>query len=462
MLNFESKKGVEFCDGLTRRDFLRVGSLAAGSVGLSLAGLTQLQQAGAAEKSGDINCIILFLVGAPSHLDTWDLKPNAPDTVRGPFKPIKTNVSGIEIGEHFPLMAKMADHYALVRSVYHKAAPIHETGHQMMQTGYLFRGSQEYPHYGSVVSHLQGRRDKGLPPFMVLPGPIGNTGVSVSHGQSAGYLGTKHEPFFLRGDAAAKGYQIADINAPAGIDPARLKARKELLEAVDGVHRAFDATEESRSRDNAYEQAFGLIFADKAKKAFDIAGEKDDVRAGYGRNTFGQSCLLARRLVEHGVRLVTVNMFDTVFNEITWDCHADGGSLAVTLDDYKQTLCPMFDLAYTALLEDLKQRGMLKNTLVVAMGEFGRTPQINPRGGRDHWPGVWTVLFAGAGVRGGQVVGASNARGEEPKDRPVSPAEVAATIYKGLGIDLNTRLPGPENRPLPIIEAEPVDELFRG
>jgi uncharacterized protein (DUF1501 family) len=459
MLTFEGKKGVHFCDGLTRRDFLRVGALTAGAVGLSLADLASLH--GAAGKSSDLNCIILFLVGAPSQLDTWDLKPGAPDTVRGPFKPIKTNVPGIEIGEHFPLMAKMADRYALVRSVYHKAAPIHETGHQMMQTGYLFRGGQEYPHYGAVVSHLRGRKTDGLPPFVILPSPIGNTGVSVSHGQTAGYLGAKHEPFFLRGDAAAEGFQIADLHAPAGVDPARLKNRKALLDAVDTAHRAFDATEDSRSRDNAYEQAFGLIFAEKAKKAFDIASEKEDVRARYGRNTFGQSCLLARRLVEHGVRLVTVNMFDTVFNEITWDCHADGGSLAVRLDDYKETLCPMFDVAYTGLLEDLKQRGMLENTLVVAMGEFGRTPQLNPRGGRDHWPGVWSVLFAGGRVKGGQVVGSSDKTGAEPKDRPVDPAEVAATVYRGLGIDLNTRLPGPEGRPMPITEAEPIDELFR-
>jgi uncharacterized protein (DUF1501 family) len=154
-------------------------------------------------------------------------------------------------------------------------------------------------------------------------------------------------------------------------------------------------------------------------------------------------------------------MFDTVFNELTWDCHADGGSLATTLTDYKETLCPMFDNAYTALLSDLQQRGMLQNTLVVAMGEFGRTPQLNPRGGRDHWPGVWSILFAGGNVRGGQVIGASDRSGAEPRDRPVSPAEVAASVYRGMGIDLNSRLPGPENRPMPIIEAEPVEELFR-
>jgi uncharacterized protein (DUF1501 family) len=237
-------------------------------------------------------------------------------------------------------------------------------------------------------------------------------------------------------------------------DPARLTGRNALLDAVDAAHRRFDA-------DGAAEKAFGLLFSAKTKKAFDLAAEKAPLRDRYGWNTFGQSCLLARRLVEHGTRLVTVNMFDTVFNEVTWDCHADGGSLAVTLDDYRNILCPMFDLAYTALLDDLHLRGLLSNTLVVAMGEFGRTPQLNARGGRDHWPGVWSILFAGAGIKGGQVVGSSDRQGAEPKDRPTSPAEVAATVYRALGINPGTRLPGPDNTPVPLVEARPVEELFR-
>jgi uncharacterized protein (DUF1501 family) len=436
MLEFQGKKGVEFCDGLSRRDFLRAGALGAGAVGLSLA---DLARAGTAGK--DVNCILLFLVGGPSQLDTWDLKPDAPDDIRGPFRPIRTNVPGVEIGEHFPLMARRADRFALVRSVFHRAAPIHETGHQLMQTGRLFRGGQEYPHYGSVVSQLRGPREEGVPPFVVLPAPIGNTGVSVNHGQGAGHLGRGHEPVVL-----------------SGLDPARLTGRKALLDAVDGAHRAFDAAGEC---DGAAEEAFSRVFSGRAKQAFDVAAEGTDLRSRYGRNTFGQSCLLARRLIEGGVRLVTVNMFDTVFNEVTWDCHADGGSLASNLNDYRDTLCPMFDAAYTALLDDLEQRGLLENTLVVAMGEFGRTPQLNPRGGRDHWPGVWSVLFAGGGVKGGQVIGASDRHGAEPKDRPVTPAEIAATVYRGLGIDPETRLPGPDNRPLPLAEAAPVAELFR-
>jgi uncharacterized protein (DUF1501 family) len=194
-----------------------------------------------------------------------------------------------------------------------------------------------------------------------------------------------------------------------------------------------------------------------------IANAKSELRRRYGNNSFGQSCFLARRLVEHGVKFVTVNMFDTVFNNITWDCHADGGALATTLDDYKTTLCPMFDRAYTALLEDLQQRGMLETTMVVAMGEFGRTPHMNSRGGRDHWPGVWSVLFAGGKVQGGQVIGSSDRFGAEPSDRPVTPAEIAASVYTGMGIDIQkTRIPGPENRPIPLVDAAPIEELFRG
>ena len=384
--------------GISRRNFLQAGGLAAG---YSLSNL-----AAARERHQDINCILLFLVGGPSQIDTWDPKPHAPDSIRGPFRPIHTNVPGIQICEHFPCMARMAHRYAIIRSVHHEAAPIHETGQQLMQTGHLFRAEQEYPHFGVVVSRLRGQRRNGAPPFVILPGPIGNTGVSISHGQGAGYLGEEYEPGIISGDS---------VDEP---DSLRQRYGRNL---------------------------FG----------------RSCLRARYGRNTFGQSCLLARRLVESGVRLVTVNMFDTVFNEVTWDCHADGGALASNLDDYRDTLCPMFDLAYSALLDDLRQRGLLDTTLVLALGEFGRTPRLNPRGGRDHWPGVWSVLFAGGGVRGGQVIGASDRHGAEPKDRPVTPAEVAATVYHALGVDLATRLPGPDGRPVPLADAGPISELFR-
>ena len=430
MLQFNGDKKVEFCDGLTRRDFLRAGVLSAGAVGLSLA---ELAQAGT-DSASDINCIVLFLVGGPSHLDTFDPKPGAPAEVRGPFRPIHTNVAGINLCEHLPRMAQMADRFALVRSVHHNEAPIHETGHQLMQTGRLFCGGEEHPHYGAVLSHLRGPRRAGVPPFVVLPAPIANTGVSVSHGQTAGYLGALHEPFIVE------------------VDPSRLEDRKSLLAAVDAAHCA---------QDKSPLPGASPLFSARAKNAFDLPTEKESLRERYGKHMFGQSCLLARRLIEGGVRLVTVNMFESVFDKVTWDCHADGGALATTLDDYRDILCPMLDQAYTALLEDLSQRGLLETTLVLTMGEFGRTPQLNPRGGRDHWPGCWSILFAGAGIRGGQVIGTSDRTGSEPKDRPVTPSEIAATVYRALGMNPQRRLARPDDQSFALSDAEPIHELLK-
>jgi hypothetical protein len=456
MLTLNGPKGVEFCDELTRRDFMKVGSL--GVMGLTMAELLAADEARAAAKR-EMSCIVLFLVGGPSQLDTWDPKPDAPAEIRGPFRPTPTNVPGIDIAENFQLMAGMADKYALIRSVYHKEAPIHETGHQLMQTGRLFRGGTEYPHYGSVIAKLRGA-SSNMPPYVVVPKPVGSTGVNVPHGQDAGLLGNAFDPLYLNADPAAADFRVTDLTPLQSVDPARMKCRHELVRAVDSAHRRFDQSQQVGGLDVATAQALNSLFLPEAKAAFDIASEKQPLRDRYGRNTFGQSCLLARRLVERGVRLVTVNMFDTVFNHVTWDCHANGGSLAVTLNDYRDTLCPMFDMAYSALLDDLYQRGMLDNTLVIAMGEFGRTYKLNSRGGRDHWPNVWTTLFAGGGVRGGQVIGASDKFGADPKDRPVHPSEIAATVYHAMGIDLQTQLPGPEDRPVPLVEASPVAELF--
>ena len=456
MLTLATTQGVRLCDGLSRRDFLRAGSLAAGAAHLSLADLTAGPTQGRAG-ARDINCILLFLVGGPSQLETWDLKPNAPDHIRGPFRPIQTNVPGMRICEHFPRMAQISRHYAIVRSVHHQAAPIHETGHQLMQTGRLFREGQEHPHYGAVVSHLRGQRPGGLPPFVVMPSPINHTGVGISHGQGAGFLGPGHEPYIFQANPASPHFRLPEFRIASG-DPARLPDRYALLDAVDEAQRAMEhgATQSS----SATYQGFQPLFSPVARRAFDIAAENDRNRARYGHNTFGQSCLLARRLIEHGVRLVTVNMFDTVFNKTTWDAHADGGSLGVTLNDYRDTLCPMFDQAYTGLLEDLHERGQLDTTLVVAMGEFGRTPHLNARGGRDHHPGVWSILFAGGGVRGGQVIGASDRWGAEPSERPVTPGEIAATIYRGLGIGLDRPLLGPGNRPFILTDAAPIAGIF--
>jgi hypothetical protein len=303
-----------------------------------------------------------------------------------------------------------------------------------------------------VVSHLRGPRIAGTPPFAILPGPIASTGVSVSHGQTAGFLGKEHEPVFPLGDSSDP-----IVRVRGNFDPSRENPHY-LVRVMDQAQ----CNLEENAEGSDIEGSWATVFSPEAKKALAATAESENLRSQYGLNTFGQSCLLARRLVEGGVRLVTVNMFDTVFNQLTWDCHADGASLPTTLEDYKETLCPMFDRAYSALLQDLSERGLLDQTLVVALGEFGRTPHLNPRGGRDHWPGVWSILFAGAGVRGGQVIGSSDALAAEPKDRPISPQEVAASIYYGLGIDPKTQLTASDGQPIPLVDAEPISELFTG
>lgn len=457
MIRVDAQKPVHFCDGLTRRDFLHAGSLA--MLGLGLSSYESLQARGAVAPDRDINCILLFLVGGPSHLDTWDMKPDAPAEIRGPFRPIATNIPGIQISEVFPRLAGLMDRVALVRTVYHQATAVHDTGHQMMQTGRLFTGGIEHPHMGCVVAKLKGPRGD-VPPHVLMPRPIGNTGGNMPHGQSAGYLGKTYDPFILNADPSDPKFQVPDLLPPDYVTAVREARRRSLREAIDGSVKAFEASADARLLDANFQQAYRLMSSRAAREAFDLAAEPDAIRDRYGRTRFGQSCLLARRLVERGVRFVTVNMFETVFNEITWDIH--GSAPFSPIECYKDEVGPNFDNAYSALLEDLGQRGLLANTMVLAFGEFGRTPKINPAGGRDHHPNCWTVLFAGGPIQGGRVVGASDEIGYAPKDRPVTTAEIAATVYHGLGISLDTELPGPQSRPLRLVDhgVEPIHELF--
>jgi hypothetical protein len=456
MIRLDAARSVRFCDGLTRRDFLHAGSLA--YLGLSLPAARAAEARGAGG-GGDMNCILLFLVGGPSQLDTWDMKPDAPEEIRGPFRPIDTNVPGLQISEVFPRMARMMDRVALVRSVYHTAAAVHDTGHQMMQTGRLFTGGIEHPHYGCTQAKLRGPKAE-VPPHVLLPRPIGATGGNMPHGQSAGYLGKTFDPFVLNADPNDKAFKVPDLLPPDYVTAVREARRRSLRAAIDGAVGAFESSTDARLLDANFEGAFRLMSSPAAREAFDLKAEPEALRDRYGRTRFGQSCLLARRLIERGVRFVTVNMFETVFNEITWDIH--GSAPFSPIDCYKNDVGPNFDNAYTALLDDLAQRGMLGNTMVLAFGEFGRTPKVNPAGGRDHHPACWTVLFAGGPYRGGQAVGASDEIGYAPKDRPASPAEIAATVYQGLGIPLDTELPGPQNRPLRVVDhgVEPISELF--
>jgi len=458
MLNITGRGSITTCDGVTRRDFLQVGTL--GAIGLSLAKLAQLQALGAADKSKNSRaCIMIFNLGAPSQLDTFDMKPDAPAEIRGPFKPIKTNNPDIQISEIFPLHAKLADKFSLVRSCYHTAAAVHDTGHQMMQTGRLFTGGVNTPHAGCALHYLQGRGSE-LPTHVILPEPMGPTGGNMPHGQDAGFLGKNFDPFVLNADPSKPNFKVPDLLPPKELGEARLERRRELRQVVDSAVKNFEASESAKLMDQNFAQAYKLMTSVKAREAFDLGKEPLKVRERYGMTRFGQCCLLARRLVEAGVRFVTINTFITVFDEITWDIH--GSKPFTSIAGMKDIVAPMYDQGYSALIEDLFQRGLLDDTLVCNLAEFGRTPRINPAGGRDHWPQCWTSYFAGGGVKGGRVIGKSDEIGAYPVERPVSPAEVVATIYRSLGLDLETELPGPSGRPFPLVNfgTREIKELF--
>ena len=458
MLTFTGKGSTTTCDGLTRRDFLQVGTL--GAVGLTWSKLAALQAQGAVAKGNDEkSAILIFNLGAPSQIDTFDMKPNAPSEIRGPFKPIRTKADGFQISEIFPLHAKIADRFSLVRSCYHTAAAVHDTGHQMMQTGRLFTGGINTPHAGCALEFLKGRRNE-LPAHVILPEPMGNTGGGLPHGQDAGFLGKTFDPFSVNADPSKPDFKVPDLLPPKEIGEVRLDRRRNLRQMVDDTVRKFEASAGAQLMDSNFESAYRLMTSVKARDAFDLTKEPLKMREWYGMNRFGQSCLLARRLVEAGVRFVTINTFITVFDEITWDIH--GSKPFTSIAGMRDIVAPMYDKAYSALIEDLEQRGMLSNTLVSNLAEFGRTPKINPAGGRDHWPNCWTMYFAGGGVKGGRVIGKSDDIGAYPVERPVKPNEIVATIYHSLGLDLETHLPGPNSRPFPLVDfgTQPLRELF--
>ncbi len=445
------------CNGTTRRDFLKVGAL--GAIGFSLADYFAAKAAGSVTAADDRSVIMIFNLGAPSQLDTFDMKPDAPAEIRGPFKPISTASPNFQISEIFPLHAKIADKFSLVRSCHHGGAAVHDAGWQVMQTGRVFSGGVNTPHAGAVVSHLRGRKTD-LPAFVVLPQTMGRGGGNLPNGQAGGFLGKSHDPFSLMADPSQPNFKVPDLLPPAEIDPARLDRRRKLRDIVDSTVKDFEASENAKLMNDNFQAAFRLMTSVKAREAFDLAKEPAAVRGRYGMNRFGQCCLLARRLVEAGVRFVTINTFLTVFDEITWDLH--GTKPFTSIEGMKNIVAPMYDKAYSALIEDLDQRGMLEATLVCNLAEFGRTPRVNPAGGRDHWPQCFTCYFAGGGVKGGRVVGASDPIAAVPADRPVEPADIVATIFHSLGLDLETSLPGPSGRPFPLVDFghHEIHELF--
>ena len=457
MLTLTGDGKTTTCDGRTRRDFMQVGAL--GAIGLSLPQYLAAKEKAGQSPNDDRACIMIFNLGAPSQLDTFDMKPNAPAEVRGPFKAIDTSASGIQLSEILPRHAKIADKIGFVRSVHHTGAAVHDAGWQMMQTGRQFTGGVNTPHAGAVLSYLKGRKTD-LPPFVVLPELMGRGGGNLPNGQAGGFLGKAYDPFSLMADPSVANFKVPDLLPPTDIGEVRLSRRRQMRDIVDFTVKEFESSESATLMDDNFQAAFRLMTSDQARGAFDLSKESIDVRERYGMNRFGQCCLLARRLVEAGVRFVTINTFLTVFDEITWDIH--GSKPFTSIEGMRDIVAPMYDRAYSALIEDLTQRGLLDKTMVCNIAEFGRTPRVNPAGGRDHWPQCFTCYFAGGGVKGGQAVGASDPIGGVPADRPVDPGNIVATIYHSLGLNIEDHLPGPAGRPFPLVDfgKREIHELF--
>ncbi len=415
---------------VSRREFLRVGGL--GVVGLSVVDRAALARTyeGATARS----CIWVLLTGGPSQLDTFDPKPNAPRHIRGPLRAISTTVPGVSFTEALPRLAQRAHRLAVLRSLYHHAAPIHETGFQLLHTGRLSGDSVRFPCFGSVVAAMLGSRN-GTPPCVVVPRPLQDTGVNAYRGQSAGLLGRSFEPVSLEQPSGSTQEQTAAARPSASESPAEPSATEPPA----------DVTPADVSRSVRL-------------PSFDEQPER--VQRTYGNTRFGRLLWQAARLVETGVRVVVVNLFTRLSGELTWDCHATPPHYPARVLDYRDSLGPEFDAAFSALLDDLDASGLLQETLVVATGEMGRTPQINDRGGRDHWPGVWSAVVAGGGVSGGRVVGSSDRFGAEPVDRPIHPGELTATVYHALGVDRRCVSLLRQDGDVPLCEHEPIRELF--
>jgi hypothetical protein len=437
------------CDGVSRREFVRVGGLAA--LGLGLADHFAARPACAeARVASARRCILIWLDGGPSHLETFDPKPDAPSEVRGPLKSIATSVPGIQLSEVLPQTAARMEHCAILRSV---TSPLgeHNLGTHYLLTGYPPTPALEYPAIGSVVAHLD-KTERTLPRHVAIPNfSVGGKRISAS-----GYLPTSTQPFEVGGDPSRPNFRVQGLDLYPGLNGERLGRRRDYLAAIDRLSRSAD---EAPPAEKPFDEAFRLLASEKARDAFDLTKESAMARDRYGRRTIGQSTLLARRLIEADVPFVTVNYPG-------WDTHQDLYTrLKEGFTGAKEPvgLVPSLDLALSALLDDLADRRLLDETLVIVMGEFGRTPKLNTQGGRDHWPRVFSVLLAGGGVRGGQAIGSSDATGESPQDRPVTPADLAATIYTMLGIDPQRLLTTADGRPVHVSrDGKVIGEVVSG
>lgn len=448
------------CRGRTRREWLLVGGLS--PLGLCLPDLLVGRAAAREPKDAEASfgrakrCVLCFLFGAPAHQDIWDLKPEAPADVRGEFRPIATSAAGVLVGEHVPRVARQAHRYAIVRSVTHPDNT-HTVAMHYMLTGHRHqrpatnpqREPTDFPTFGAVMRYLRPGQS-ALPSGVSLNAPANQVSANnhIFPGFFAGWLGAKHDPLFIAQDPSAADFQPFP---PATDSIARIVARRGLLAVFDRQQRSLAAAAEASGLRDNYERAFGLVASAGVRRAFDLKRESERVRESYGGSAFGQGTLLARRLIEAGVPLVTVNW---ARDDAFWDTHKDNFKLL------KDSLLPPFDQAFSALLGDLAERGLLDETLVVCLGEFGRTPKINTAAGRDHWAACNSVVLAGAGIRGGQVFGASDRLAAYPTSSPVTPEDLAATIYHALGIAPATVLHDTLGRPYTLTSGTPLTSLW--
>jgi len=443
-------------EGLKRRTFLQAGAISA--LGLSLPSVLQARSTGTTKASKGNACILLYMTGGPAQQETFDPKPDAPEGTRGEFKPIATSATGIQICEHLPKMAKQIHHCAIFRSVYHNS-DTHGVGvhynltglkHAPRQSGEPQVDRRDPPCIGSVIRQIRGDRN-GLPAAVQLPRPVGDQNNAMWGGQHAGVLGSKYDPLFIHDEQWLPGNPLPGFTPPDGVDNKRQTNRVKLLESMGKLSPAEESAEREYAR---FQQiAFDVLNSERAWKAFRLTDEKPAMLERYGDNRFGRSCLVARRLIEAGVQLVTVPwMFKQ--SEQNFDTHSKN------FPKMKDKLLPPVDQGFSALLEDLEQRGMLSSTLVAWTGEFGRTPKINGSGGRDHWGKVYSAVLAGGGIRGGRVVGRSDKQGGVPVDNAVHVTDFVATMYHALGVGPDTPVYEPTGRPLYVVQGKPVAEVF--
>jgi hypothetical protein len=463
MLTFRGAS-TRLCDGLTRREWLRIGGL--GAVGAAaVAGPRALAStAGIAGFGKAKRVIMLFMLGGPPQHETWDPKPDAPEEIRGPFKPIGTATPGLQVGELMPKTAMLTDRIAVLRAMATDDNAHSSSGYWILtgtphapknQENALPGAPNDRPSLAAVVRHLKGD-SSGLPGAVQLPDEIWNTGRIPWPGQNGGWLGAHADPWLVNCEPQRPDFRVPDIALPVSLSPDRLGQRLALQKVLDRRLAEVDAAAVTRWQ--AWQtKAVDLLQDAATRKAFAIESEPDAVRERYGKNRFGQSVLLARRLVEAGVSLVQVNWTRWEHDEDVapaWDTHAKNAERC------KNDLVPPMDLAYSALLEDLEQRGMLDDTLVVWVGEFGRSPKINPSGGRDHWGHVFSAALAGGGVQGGAIYGASDRQGGYPLDGRVEPQDLAATIYHCLGFHAETEIHDPTGRPFAISKGNPITTIL--